>query len=388
MQIQYMKAGVVLSAVLALSACTTTPDQKPPVQKGPFFSPAAWSELPESADSDWQNALSAFRKSCAVRTFSTKEVWKDACRMAEAADPTQARSFFMDRFSAWRVLMNIDPQSPSNSGLMTGYYEPQLTGSRTRQGPFQNPILGAPDDLLIIDLAEVYPSLEGMRLRGKLDGRRVVPYDKRGVIQDREELEKYAIAWVDNPVSAFFLHIQGSGRILLPDGTYMRVGYADRNGWKYKSIGRWLVANGDLKPHQLSMQNIKAWAAANPDKVKEMMAQNPSYIFFEERTGDSALGPIGAQGVPITPLASVAVDPAYWKLGTPFFVNVHQERPDLEFARPVVAQDTGGAIKGAIRFDYFWGFGDAAGQNAGRQKSKVEAWMLVPNGFEPEDAMR
>ena len=271
---------------------------------------------------------------------------------------------------------------------MTGYYEPLLYGSRERRWPYVHPIYGVPDDLLVIDLGDLYPDLKGRRLRGKLEGRRVVPYDKRAVIQERgADLAPWAIAWVSDPVDAFFLQVQGSGRIKLPDGAFMRVGFADQNGWKYQSIGRWLITHEHLAAHELSMQRIRAWAKENPSKVKTALAQNPSFVFFEERSSDPALGPVGAASVPLTPKASVAVDPKFWKLGTPFIVSASQEKPELQFTRAVVAQDTGGAIKGAIRFDYFWGFGDQAGESAGRQKSSARAWILVPNGLEPEDIL-
>ena len=167
----------------------------------------------------------------------------------------------------------------------------------------------------------------------------------------------------------------------------MRVGFADQNGWRYRSIGSWLIREEGLKPHELSMQRIRAWAKANPGKVKKALAQNPSFIFFEERSGDPALGPVGAQSVPLTPEASVAVDPSRWRLGTPFMIEAEQDRPQLRLARPVIAQDTGGAIRGVLRFDYFWGFGDKAGEAAGRQKSRVRAWVLVPKGLVPADIL-
>lgn len=147
---------------------------------------------------------------------------------------------------------------------MTGYYEPLLYGSRVRQPPYVHPIYGIPDNLLTIDLGELYPDLKGRRLRGKLDGRRVVPYDKRGAIQEKEaEMARWAIAWVSDPVDAFFLHVQGSGRIVLPDGSFMRVGFADQNGWRYHSIGQWLITHEHLSAHELSMQRIRSWAKAN-----------------------------------------------------------------------------------------------------------------------------
>lgn len=385
-----LRLGAAALAAALLAACSTAPVEPPQAPKrarAPGFEPTAFSALPASDVDAWAPALAAFRRSCT--RIGRSEPWQAVCEKAAEAEPEQAQEFFEANFTPWRVFMasyeNGAEVSRETSGLMTGYYEPLLYGSRTKQGPFRHPIYGVPDDLLVIDLAELYPSLKGMRLRGKLEGRRVVPYDSRKEIQNRTDLERWAIAWVDDPVAAFFLQIQGSGRILLPDGSFMRVGYADQNGYRYRSIGSWLVKHSELKPHQLSMQAIRAWAKRHPSQVKEALAQNPSFIFFEERTGDPALGPVGAEGVPLTPRASIAVDPKHWRLGTPFIASAKQERPALAFARPVVAQDTGGAIKGLIRCDFFWGFGDEAGEDAGRQKSDLELWVLVPNGFTPDD---
>lgn len=379
-----------LAALVLLSACTTV--EKPPVRttSGPEFTPAAFEEARGVDTEHWRSALAAFRQSCTA--IGSRPVWAGACSRAAAVDPAAAEDFFRANFTPWRVATverdeRGDEVKRTETGLTTGYFEPLLYGSRTKQAPFVHPIYGVPDDLLIIDLAEIYPELKGKRLRGKLDGRRVVPYDTRGVIQNRTDLEPWAIAWVDDPVAAFFLQVQGSGRILLPNGSFMRVGFADQNGYRYRSIGNWLVKNSELKSHELSMQQIRAWAERNPDRVKEALAQNPSFIFFEERHGDPSLGPTGAQGVPLTAQASVAVDPSRWTLGTPFIIEVKQDRPALAFTRPVVAQDTGGAIRGLIRFDYFWGFGDEAGEAAGRQRSTTRAWVLVPNGFTPEDIL-
>lgn len=386
-----LRLGAAAAAALLLAACSTAPVAPTAPQSkrtnAPLFEAQTFSALPASEPTAWAPALSAFQRSC--ERIGQEKPWQAVCEKAKAALPEQAQEFFEANFTPWRVAMATyeggEEVARSASGLMTGYYEPLLFGSRTRIGSFQHPIYGVPDDLLIIDLADLYPSLKGMRLRGKLEGRRVVPYDTRAEIQKRRDLSRWAIAWVDDPVAAFFLQIQGSGRILLPDGSFMRVGFADQNGYRYRSIGNWLVKHSTLKPHELSMQGIRAWAKKNPSRVKEALAQNPSFIFFEERTGDPALGPIGAQGVPLTPRASVAVDPKHWRLGTPFIASVSQKRPALAFTRPVIAQDTGGAIKGLIRLDYFWGFGDEAGEDAGRQKSELALWALIPNGFAPQD---
>lgn len=379
-----LKLGA-LSLALLLAACTTTQ----PVRHSSrvTFEESSFADLPDVAPADWAPALSAFKASC--NAMGAQGVWQEACTAAKTTDDADAKAFFEAQFKPWKVSVtkfeDEDAVSSVDSGLTTGYYEPLLYGSRTRQPPFVYPIYSPPDDLIQVDLSSVYPQLKGLRLRGKIEGRKLVPYDTRGDIQNRTDMERWAIAWVDDPVAAFFLHVQGSGRILLPDGSFMRVGFADQNGYRYKSIGQWLAKKGYLKPHELSMQRIRRWAQENPALVKEALAQNPSYVFFEERTQNPNQGPLGAQGVPLTSLASVAVDPAYWKLGTPFIVSVSQDKPALHYTRPVVAQDTGAAIKGPIRFDYFWGFGDEAGMMAGRQRSATSAWVLVPVGHTPQD---
>ncbi len=375
-----------LSLLLALTACTTveTPEPGRPVPDA-RFSAEPWERVPAAEPQAWSNALSAFRLSCARMGGSAP--WSELCAEAAATPAESAESFFRARFTPWRIEASSESANGvewRDTGLMTGYYEPLLHGSRTKGGKYVHPIYGVPDDLLIIALASLHPELKGKRLRGRLDGRRVVPYGDRAAITKRTDMDRWALAWVDDPVDAFFLQIQGSGRIALPDGSFMRVGFADQNGWPYKAIGKWLSEHEGIPMHALSMQRIRAWARANPSRTDEALAQNPSFVFFEERSGDPALGPLGAQGAPLTPRASVAADPRKWRLGTPFLIEASQDRPALSFVRPVVAQDTGGAIQGVLRFDFFWGFGDEAGAAAGRQKSRVRAWALVPNGLAPE----
>ncbi len=376
-------------AALLLAACSTSElPTKPAMHAHPevAFEEYSFDRLPHVQDKAWEPALNAFQRSCEV--MKDNSIWKDVCREALATDPIGAQRFFLANFTPWKVFItNEDALLVQDTGIMTGYYEPELLGSRTQHAPFLYPIYSVPSDLLTIDLAELYPQLKGLRLRGKLEGHRVVPYDDRAKIQSRTDLAPFAIAWVSDPVDAFFLHIQGSGRIRLPDGSFMRVGFADQNGHKYHSIGTWLIREGHLKSHELSMQRIRRWAQNNPSRVNEALAQNPSYVFFEERAGSPELGPLGAQGVPLTPETSVAVDLRYWRLGTPFIVAASQSNPELNIVRPVIAQDTGGAIRGIIRFDYFWGFGHKAGEVAGRQKSNSFSWVLVPKGMKPEDLM-
>lgn len=384
-------AGILLPLVL-LNACTTVetdhsvPATTPTVPEHATinFTPMSWQNVPMAEAGSWGPALSAFNQSCT--SLRSQPSWAEVCRQAAVTSPMAAESFFRSQFTPWQVLAATDTGTLT-TGLMTGYYEPLLRGSRTRHGPYQYPLYGVPDDLIIVDLASVYPKLKGMRLRGKLQGRTLVPYDSRQQIDQRTDLSRKAIVWVDDEIAAFFLQIQGSGRIRLPDGSMVRVGYADQNGHQYRGIGNVLIQSGELKANEASMQGIQAWARRNPSRVKSVLEQNPSYVFFQERTGDPNLGPLGAQGVPLTPEASVAVDRQYWKLGTLFLVSISQRTPSLAFTRPVVAQDTGGAIRGPIRFDYFWGFGDEAAKKAGRQKSEASAWVLVPRGMHPQELL-
>jgi membrane-bound lytic murein transglycosylase A len=237
----------------------------------------------------------------------------------------------------------------------------------------------------VVDLASVAPETANIRLRGKLQGRRVVPYPSRAEITAGDLLAGQELLWVDDPVDAFFLQVQGSGRVQFPDGTQVRLGYGDQNGHPYRSIGRWLVDRGELTLDQATMQGIRAWIARNPARARELLDANPSYVFFRELPlGDPAAGPVGALGVPLTPGRSVAADPRYVPLGAPLVIATVDPASGAPLVRPVLAQDTGGAIRGPLRFDYFWGFGAAAGDNAGRQRHDVRAWLLVPRGSTPE----
>jgi len=236
--------------------------------------------------------------------------------------------------------------------------------------------------------------LKHLRLRGRLEGRRVVPYYPRAEIErGLPALAGKELLWVDDPVDLFFLQIQGSGRVRLATGELVRVGYADQNGQPYKSIGRYLVEQGELKLEQASMQGIKSWGAANPAKLEALLNQNPSYVFFRElakaecgqgSTTDGPMtsgGPVGALGAVLTPERSIAVDPRYIPLGAPVFLATTWPNSTQPLARLVLAQDTGGAIRGAVRADYFWGFGDAAGAEAGRMRESARMWVLLPRDY-------
>ena len=299
------------------------------------------------------------------------------------AAPDAIRRYFRDNFDAFRVV-NADE---SETGLVTGYYEPLLRGSRVRTRTFKYPIYGQPQDLVSVDLSEVYPELKFRRLRGRVVDNKLVPYFARSEIESSgAPLKGLEIAWVDDPVESFFLQIQGSGQILLPDGSRMRVGYADQNGHPFRSLGGALIRRRQIRAEHASMQGIKEWAKRNPAILQQYMNINPSYIFFKELPPDMS-GPIGTLGVPLTGERSIAVDPRVVPLGVPVFLATTFPNSKQELNRLMVAQDTGGAINGAVRADFYWGFGDDAGAQAGKMKQQGRMWVLLPKGYDPNAAV-
>ena len=340
----------------------------------------SFADLVGWAEDDLRQAWPAFIASCDV--LGKRAVWKEVCAsavMVNAEDVTEVRNFFEGQFIP-HVVNNADG---SMSGIVTGYYEPLLRGSRTRNGKYQIPLFRVPEDLLTIDLSAVYPELKNMRLRGRVVGNKVVPYFSRAEITDKNSLAGKELVWVDNAVEAFFLQIQGSGRVYLEETQEtIRVAYGDQNGHPYKSIGRFLVERGDLKLEQASAQGIAAWAAANPSRVQELLNVNPSVVFFkEEKLTAASKGPKGALGVPLTAQRSIAIDAQFIPLGVPVFLSTTQPNSDLPLRRLMLAQDTGGAIRGAVRADFFWGFGAEAGERAGKMKQVGSMWVLLPKAL-------
>lgn len=365
---------VVMPPPVGPVAVPQTPPAPPP--PAPLMTPVGFDALPGWKQDDLRQAWSSFMSSC--RVLGTRADWKPAClaaRVVDANDGAAVRAYF----ESWFVPNQIRAADGSDTGLITGYYEPMLHGLRKRQGAYQTPIYKVPDDLLTVDLASVYPNLKGMVLRGRLSGRKVVPYGTRAEIE-RANLPGKELLWVDDPVEAFFLEVQGSGRVQLDDsGETVRIAYADQNGHPYKAIGRWLVDHGELTVEQATAQGIKAWIAAHPERRQELFNVNPSYIFFrEERLPDPGVGPKGALGVPLTPSRSVAIDPKFLPLGAPIFLSTTEPGSDVPMQRLVMGQDTGGAIRGAVRADFFFGFGGSAPDNAGLMKQRGSLWVLMP----------
>jgi membrane-bound lytic murein transglycosylase A len=343
----------------------------------PPLQAAAWNAVSGWSEDDPAQAWGAFLQSCAG--LKQQAAWKTVCDMAPAqpAQPDSLRRFFEENFIPYQV---TNPDN-SSDGLITGYYEPLLNGSRTRTSRFRYPLYAAPADLLVIDLAAVYPELKGMRLRGRLQGNRVVPYFSRAEIDNgMAPLKGKELYWVDDAVDLFFLQIQGSGQIRLPGGEMMRIGYADQNGYPYKSIGKTLVERGELTLDKASMQGIKDWAKRNPAKLTELLNVNASYVFFRELPNHLS-GPLGALGVPLTAGRSLAVDPRTIPLGAPVFLATTWPNDAKPLNRLMLAQDTGGAIKGVVRADFFWGFGSDAGKQAGGMKQAGKMWVLLPKDY-------
>lgn len=346
-----------------------------PAPATPLMTPTVFDALPGWRQDDVRQAWPAFAASCSV--LAKQADWQAACAAARAVDGRNAsavRAFF----ETWFVPNQLRAPDGADTGLVTGYYEPMLHGARRGGGAYQTPLYQAPDDLVTVDLASVYPALKGMRLRGRLVGNKVVPYGTRADIA-RAGVAGKELVWVDDPVEAFFLEVQGSGRVQLDTGETVRIAYADQNGHPYKAIGKWLVEQGELTPASVSAQAIKAWIAAHPQRRDELLNVNPSYVFFrEERLPDASVGPKGALGVALTPGRSVAVDAAFVPLGAPLFLATTEAGSATPMQRLVMAQDTGGAIKGAVRADFFYGFGADAANRAGLMKQRGAVWVLVP----------
>jgi membrane-bound lytic murein transglycosylase A len=313
--------------------------------------------------------LEAFRISCPAlvkRTDSSGLTrpgdWQPACAAAATASPASA--FFAEHFEVVQV--------GDGAAFVTGYFEPEIAGSRTRQPGYEVPVYRKPPDLAEVDSATAEAA--GMPRRGRLENGVIVPYFERSEIESGalagRELE---IAWAADEIDFFFLQIQGSGRLRLPDGSVMRIGYAGQNGREYVGIGKLMKDRGLLGPGQTTMQGIVAWLRAHPEEGRAIMRENKSYIFFQELTGP---GPLGALGLPVTGRATVATDPKYVPMGAP--VLLHLDRAEANGLW--VAQDTGGAIKGSNRFDTFWGAGAEAARIAGGMQGRGRAYVLVPKG--------
>ena len=383
--------------VVVLAGCQTVPPAPPPKPPAPppstapvqRFAPVDWRDLPGWGEDDVAAAWPAFVVGCKALVARTQSqaTWKapcDAGSRVDGASTPAVRAFFMEHFSPYRIA-NDDA---TDTGLVTGYYEPLLAGSRTPTPDYAIALYGVPDDLLVVDLSSLYPELKDKRVRGRVEGRKVVPYWPRADIErGAAPVAGKALAFVADPVEAFFLEIQGSGRIALADGSVMRLGYADQNGHPYRSVARVLIDRGELTRDTASMQAIRSWVQAHPAEARALLDENPSYVFFRELPKppagsiEAAIdGPLGSLGVPLLSERTIAVDARYVPLGAPVYLATTKPSSNATLQRLTLAQDTGGAIRGPVRADFFWGFGTQAGREAGRMRQDGRMWLLWPKG--------
>lgn len=363
-----------------------------PTKTGLDFEQVSFAELPGWDSAQIFSAVPALRQSCeklndlppkrrlpgaAIGGFGAD--WSLGCAAILTATSEQSlRAALVDHFTPLRVSLGGE-----SDGKFTGYYETLLQGSMNPSARFHVPLYTKPPELVMVDLGTFRSDLTGRRIAGQVENGRLRPYPNRSEIDDGyldgRDLE---LLWVDSAVDAFFLHIQGSGRVKMPDGSMRRVGYAGQNGHVYSAIGRFLIAEGHIAPENMSMQSIRAWLRDNPDKATDMLNRNSSYIFFRELEGGA--GPFGSANVPLTAGHSLAVDRKHLPLHAPVWLSSSHPDPSsdtlppIPFDRMMVAQDTGGAITGEIRGDVFWGFGDEAEEIAGRMANRGRYWLILP----------
>lgn len=393
-----MVSPFLLGILMLLTACSLLNGDKatPPgpeiarPEAHPELTPVRFADLSGWAADDQSKSMAAFAKSC-VRIMkapantmfgfgSSYRDWQEACR--NLPDPAtvssaQARTYFEHWFTPYLV------KDQHQKGLFTGYYEPALQGSLVRKGSFQTPLRARPSDLVMVNLGEFRPELKGQRIAGRVVSGQLKPYEDRAGIETGKlpSAMDTALYWINSPVDAFFLHIQGSGVVVLPDGTSHRIGYDGQNGYPYTAIGKELVARGALDKDNVSMQTIRDWLAQHPEDAANVMRTNKSYVFFKKLdTG----GPVGAEGVVLTPERSLAVDHTVWPYGLPMFVAATDPVQLRPLEKLLIAQDTGGAITGSIRGDFFWGYGDDAAHRAGLMKSEGRLWVLFPKTTSPK----
>ncbi|QJE74411.1 murein transglycosylase A [Aerophototrophica crusticola] len=381
-----------LALALLLAACTQKAEEPPPPPRL-TLSAASLNDLPGWSADRPAEALPALARSCpkllaqpADRPVGPDGImgriadWQEPCRAlaaVPAGDDAAARAWLERWFTPWLAANN-----GKADGLFTGYYEAELRGSRTRQGAYQTPLYRRPPDLVMVDLGEFRPAMKGERIAGRVVDGRLRPFE------DRKAIEAGALAgkglellWVDDPVDAFFLQIQGSGRVMMDDGTEARIGFDGQNGHPYVAIGKELVARGALAKEQVSMQSIRAWLEANPAETKAVLDSNPSFVFFRPLEGE---GPLGGQGVALTPGRSLAIDRSFIAYGVPLWLDAQDPLDaNARIRRLMVAQDTGGAIRGPVRGDVFWGHGADAELRAGKMKSEGRYWLFLPKTVTP-----
>lgn len=382
MKIERLQKLLAVTVFALLTSCA--PQQMEKEKDQARLERVSYSDLSGWRDDDQAAVLTALQKSCsvwknkgkgaAVAYGSTVADWLPLCATAANLGTSSAREFFEEWLRPYRLSGNNGAD-----GLFTGYYEAMLRGSQQRTLQASTPLYAMPDDLLSADLGLFKRDLAGQKIVGKVSGKKFVPYDDRAEIVAGSLTERAKVlAWVDDPVAAFFLAIQGSGQVAMADGKVLHLGYAGSNGRAYVAIGKLLADEGAIA-RPVTMEKIRAYLADQADKAEKVMSRNPSYIFFREIGGE---GPLGAMGVALTPGRSLAVDPAYVPLGLPLWLDTTDGKGST-LRRVMVAQDTGGAIKGVVRGDVFWGAGAEAEAHAGAMQNAGQLYILLPKSVNP-----
>ncbi len=370
---------ISLSTLFLFSGCATKEEDIPQEQKieviqkqddiktsSKNMQAVSFNDIDGFYRDDLNHALEIFKKDC--KKSKKNELFKDVCEKAEYE--TDGYKFFTINFQPYKLL---DDDS-LDEGMITGYYEPLLYGSLQKNKRYKYPVYKTPKDMMVVDFVSAYPELKSYKLRGKLVGNKVVPYDSREEIEKNPNKNLEVIAYVDDKVALFLLHVQGSGKILLDNGELINVGYAEQNGRKFKGIGTYMLNRGYITKDELSAQGMKKYLDKNPSKMDEVLNQNESYVFFKK----SNQGATGALGSVLTAKRNIAVDRSVIPLGMPVFLSTKNPIDKKSINQLMIAADVGGAIKGKIRADFFWGFGDTAFEYAGRMKEKGKMYILMP----------
>jgi len=357
------KIILILTISILFLGCSKDPQILNPKMPKTYLTQVGFNELPHWKNENYKEALNSFINSC--QTKKTKKIYAGLCSRAKEAE--NPKKFLEQEFH----LYEIASSNASEDGLLTGYYEPSLKGSLVKKEPYLYPIYSEPKDLVSVDLSSIYPDLKNYRLRGRIEGKKLVPYHTRA---DTKEgiVDAEVICYTNSKVDLFFLEVQGSGRVNLEEGETLFIGYANQNGHKYSSIGKYLINKKEIAKEDISLQSIRAWFKENPNRVDEVLHHNESVVFFQERTHAAS----GSLGVVLTPERSVAVDRNFIPLGSMLYLDAKINKQNV--SRVVMAEDTGGAIKGALRADMFFGASEEAEISAGMLKSPLKLWIFLP----------
>ena len=354
-----MMRYLIIAAVLFLFAGCSLKVEMPQMPKTELER-SNFTALKDFNGENFDEVVDIFEANC--KSDKARSLYGDLCEKASQAE--DKKDFIKDNFNVYRVI-----DGKNKTGMLTGYYEPELQGSLTKHDDYIYPLYKKPDDMYDVDFSSIYPELKKYHLKGRIEGNKVVPYYTRG---NQDDMNASVLCYVNDKIDGFFLEIQGSGRVQLDSNETMYVGYAANNGQPYSSLGKYLAQIGEIDAKDMSLERIKEWAKNNPDKVDEILEHNKRMVFFRQRSDDVK----GALGIALTPMRSVAVDGQYIPLGGMLYIDAKDRYHKIR--RVVFAQDQGAAIKSPIRADFFSGFGEKALDFVGNLKADLKMWIFLP----------